>query len=862
MDSRIHISGEEIGVSGGGDFARRMEEARRSQIMDARPGPLLTANDIIKGRWKIIRKIGQGSFGEIYSGGDIHTNELVAIKVERVDSRRKVLKLEVAVLKKLQICPWVVQFKTCGRHNDVNYMVMELLGSNLSELRRKQTNQKFSMLTTCKLGVQMLRAIQSVHELGFLHRDIKPGNFAMGLGPEKRNTAFMIDFGLARKYVFASGEIRPPRDSAGFRGTARYASIGSHESKDLGRRDDLWSLFYLLIEFATGSLPWRRIKDKDKVGEMKKKLNHVQLVADLPDEFAKFMKHLQGLEFSDRPDYKYLHNLLTGLYHKLHGTENTPFDWDIDPVIAKRPRPIPSLQDLAFIVVSCYMEDYELPRVFPFSFKKRMLDFLIRVNNGRISRNMLDMLLDDRMTELDLVSCEFNEADYQHIATTCCKLKSLTLGATTDAIIRAIVTQNHNLEQLSIYCSSKFSQKGVKLIAENCPKLRSLKLKCSVKLTDKSIEPILKHCLQLEELSLYSCGKVKGTAFSKVVGSLRSSKIKLRSSTLGAPPSGTGASLHSLDLSYCELSKRGFKSLVKIASGLQSLHFTPLHTSFKITSSDFIGLVQSCTNLTSINLSTSHFEMDTILLEISKSCPKLSTLLLDGIGMTDFGLQNVTQRCNELQTLRFRYGDGVTDTSLVYIAKYCNLLKSLTLDFWNKFNQSSVSDQAIRHILLSCNLLQELSLCNCVVLTENCFPDETNAYFPALRFLNLSECVQLNDSAIKRITESCPNLKRLDLSNLNNLSEKSLDAIAMGCVQLEDLHLISCSWFTDEAIKKLLRGLPRCFVQMTRYNDFDLRGSSKEINIATFDDICARYPNTFRERAYEKARKRLFGLEP
>lgn len=40
--------------------------------------------------------------GEIYSGGDIHTNELVAIKVERVDSRRKVLKLEVAVLKKLQ----------------------------------------------------------------------------------------------------------------------------------------------------------------------------------------------------------------------------------------------------------------------------------------------------------------------------------------------------------------------------------------------------------------------------------------------------------------------------------------------------------------------------------------------------------------------------------------------------------------------------------------------------------------------------------------------------------------------------------------------------------------------------------------
>lgn len=68
---------------------------------------------------------------------------------------------------------------THNRHNAHNTFTLlltrcNILGSNLSELRRKQTNQKFSMLTTCKLGVQMLRAIQSVHELGFLHRDIKP----------------------------------------------------------------------------------------------------------------------------------------------------------------------------------------------------------------------------------------------------------------------------------------------------------------------------------------------------------------------------------------------------------------------------------------------------------------------------------------------------------------------------------------------------------------------------------------------------------------------------------------------------------------------------------------------------------------
>jgi hypothetical protein len=78
---------------------------------------------------------------------------------------------------------------------------------------------------------------------------------------------------------------------------------------------------------------------------------------------------------------------------------------------------------------------------------------------------------------------------------------------------------------------------------------------------------------------------------------------------------------------------------------------------------------------------------------------------------------------------------------------------------------------------------------------------------------------------------------------------------------LEDLYLISCSCFTDEAIRTLLRGMPKLFVQVTRYTDFDLRGSLKEVHCTTVDDIFSRYPNTFRERAFEKTRKRLFGME-
>ena len=150
--------------------------------------------------------------------------------------------------------------------------------------------------TTAKLGVQMLRAIQAIHELGYLHRDIKPSNFAMGLSQTNRHKdCVMIDFGLTRKFKLQDGSIRPPREIAGFRGTARYASINSHLSKELSRRDDLWSLLYVLIEFTSGQLPWRKLKDKEEIGLQKIQFNSPELVRDMPPQFLPFMEHLQAL---------------------------------------------------------------------------------------------------------------------------------------------------------------------------------------------------------------------------------------------------------------------------------------------------------------------------------------------------------------------------------------------------------------------------------------------------------------------------------------------------------------------------------------------------------------------------------------
>ena len=126
-----------------------------------------------------VRKIGGGGFGEIYEGVDLVTRELVALKLESAKQPKQVLKMEVAVLKRLQGKEHVCRFIGCGRNDRFNYVVMQLQGRNLAELRRAQPRGTFSLSTSLRLGLQILKAIESIHEVGFLHRDIKPVIFLL-----------------------------------------------------------------------------------------------------------------------------------------------------------------------------------------------------------------------------------------------------------------------------------------------------------------------------------------------------------------------------------------------------------------------------------------------------------------------------------------------------------------------------------------------------------------------------------------------------------------------------------------------------------------------------------------------------------
>uniref|UniRef100_A0A669Q593 non-specific serine/threonine protein kinase n=1 Tax=Phasianus colchicus TaxID=9054 RepID=A0A669Q593_PHACC len=289
---------------------------------------ILTVGILVKERWKVLRKIGGGGFGEIYDALDLLTRENVALKVESAQQPKQVLKMEVAVLKKLQGKDHVCRFIGCGRNDRFNYVVMQLQGRNLADLRRSQSRGTFTISTTLRLGRQILESIESIHSVGFLHRDIKPSNFAMGRFPSTCRKCYMLDFGLARQFTNSCGDVRPPRAVAGFRGTVRYASINAHRNREMGRHDDLWSLFYMLVEFVVGQLPWRKIKDKEQVGSIKERYEHRLMLKHLPQEFNIFLDHISNLDYFTKPDYQLLMSVFDNSMKTFGVIESDPFDWE------------------------------------------------------------------------------------------------------------------------------------------------------------------------------------------------------------------------------------------------------------------------------------------------------------------------------------------------------------------------------------------------------------------------------------------------------------------------------------------------------------------------------------------------------
>lgn len=303
---------------------------------------------VIGQKYRINRKIGSGSFGEIYSGTVIYqdSNQQVAIKFEKRSARCPQLRHEFKVYRELQGCTGIGRVMYFGTYRDCNVMVMELLGPSLEDLFN-QCGRRFSLKTTLQLADQLLERAETLHENHLIHRDIKPANFVVTHG-DAPAMVFCIDFGLSKRYRHPHTlQHIPYREGRSLTGTPRYASVANHQGVETSRRDDLESIGYILVYFLLGKLPWQGLKVPHGVAGTASQKHRLildkktgtplpELCRGCPVEFQEFIQYCRELQFDAKPNMTYVRNLFRDLYRR-HGFEN-PKQWDWD---AARPVPRP-----------------------------------------------------------------------------------------------------------------------------------------------------------------------------------------------------------------------------------------------------------------------------------------------------------------------------------------------------------------------------------------------------------------------------------------------------------------------------------------------------------------------------------------
>jgi len=229
--------------------------------------PLIQAEEwaegtLVRGKYKIIQKIGQGAMGAVYKALHLHFQELRALKViaAALASDKKFVKRfeqEAILARKLQH-PNAVRVDDIDETEDGQpFIVMEYIeGKNLRDVIAEEGPMKPTQVAS--ITRQVASALDAAHHLGIVHRDIKPENIVL-IQSQKEVVAKVLDFGIAKLKEGLSGPSAASMTGTGMVvGTPLYMSpeqAMASPSKELDGRSDIYSLGVVMYQMLTNELP-------------------------------------------------------------------------------------------------------------------------------------------------------------------------------------------------------------------------------------------------------------------------------------------------------------------------------------------------------------------------------------------------------------------------------------------------------------------------------------------------------------------------------------------------------------------------------------------------------------------------------
>ena len=287
-------------------------------------------NKILFKKYKIKNKIGKTSLFKIYEGECISNSNPVIIKIESRSNEELYLELEALNLylfKDLGI-PKII---TTGKTKNSIILIEEKLGPSLYNLFI-ENKRKFSLNEICCIGIQCIERLKGIHSKNYVHRNIKPENFKIGLNDP--HVIYLQNFYLCEKFKSSTTNKHAKLTLTNkIVGTERYGSVDALRGLRQGRKDDLESLCYMLIYFFLGKLPWQDIKAETEGEKYKKLLNekkkfNIENYKDtIPKEFRTIFKLIKNLKFDEQPKYSLYIRLLQKIREENQCFDPTDFFW-------------------------------------------------------------------------------------------------------------------------------------------------------------------------------------------------------------------------------------------------------------------------------------------------------------------------------------------------------------------------------------------------------------------------------------------------------------------------------------------------------------------------------------------------------
>jgi serine/threonine protein kinase len=257
---------------------------------------------IIDKKYELLEKLSEGSFGQVYKGKNVRTDELVAVKIERKNgSVISSLKNEAKIYQYLAKETGFINLKWYNSNEKFTYLVTDLLVCSLTTLVKLRGS--LDLKVVLQIGIQVIKRVQTLHGKYLLHRDVKPDNYML----DTNKQICLIDFGLCKRYDHNGVHIEEKQITS-MVGSINFVSLNVHKGIEPSRRDDVESCIYIIIYLLlNGNLPWLLEKDMKKITYIKEQLTNSEL---MPIFIQNMLENVHQLKFNSEPDYGALISIL------------------------------------------------------------------------------------------------------------------------------------------------------------------------------------------------------------------------------------------------------------------------------------------------------------------------------------------------------------------------------------------------------------------------------------------------------------------------------------------------------------------------------------------------------------------------